>query len=113
MSTDRFIVTGRRLCTLFPHLTLAVVLVGCQPTATLRPTEAPRATPTAEQRVERYIEVYGGLAGVYRSILDESRCDRLQEQLYTATDNGTLGYQVALKDRASEIRCPELRFTRP
>lgn len=94
-------------------LVLALLLIACGAPATPRPAPVAAPTPTMEQRVARYIEVYGGLAGVYRSILDDRDCADLQETLYTATDNHSLGYQVATKDQAAGLGCPELRFTRP
>jgi hypothetical protein len=68
--------------------------------------------PQAES-VEHYVRVYGGLAGAYRVILDETDCGTLQDQFYTATDNNATGFQAAITDRAADLGCPELRFTRP
>lgn len=92
--------------------TTALLVAACRPVATTTPA-MPEPTQTTEQRVAAYVRVYGGLEGVYRSILDETDCDTLQADFYTATDNGTLGYQVAITDQAKSRGCPELRFTRP
>lgn len=93
-------------------LALVLLLAACTPTVTATPaatrTPAPRALPA-----DSYIRTYGGLAGVYRTILEETGCAKLQDLFYTATDNSSTGYQSAINDRAFDLRCPDLRFTRP
>ena len=92
-------------------LIAVLVLSGCksaEPVATAAPTGTPFV-----QSAEEYVRVYGGLAGAYRSILAETSCTTLQDDLYTATENNTLGYQAAIVDRAKAIGCPDLKFIRP
>lgn len=86
------------------------LLAGCA--AAPVPTAVPAITP-AVRSLDSYLSVYGGLEGVYRSIIAETSCPKLQELFYTATDNHTLGYQVVIEDRSKDLRCPELRFSRP
>lgn len=76
------------------------------------PTPRPSPDPSVDP-VDSYVRIYGGLAGVCRSILDETSCDELQGQFFTATENGSLGYQAAIDDRSRELDCPELLFDRP
>ena len=91
-----------------------LILAACGPAfqATPAPTATPARTPKADS-VDNYVRIYGGLAGAYRSILAETSCTALQDELYTATDNKTVGFQAAIVDRAQDLGCAELRFTRP
>lgn len=89
-------------------LALGLALAACSPRATTPPaTAGPSGDP-----VSTYLRVYGGLEGVYRSILAENDCDALQEQFWTATENKTLGYQAAIDERAKALDCPALTFNR-
>lgn len=87
---------------------IAALVLGCGGGATVTPE--PTAAP---HDAAYYVRVYGGLEGAYSAILAETDCAALQDQFYTATDNKTTGFQAAIQDRATELRCPTLRFTRP
>lgn len=91
-------------------VTLALLAIGCSAprTSSVSATAAPQA-----RSAESYVRTYGGLEGAYRAILAETSCDALQEQMYTATENKTTGFQAAITDRAADLGCPTLRFTRP
>jgi hypothetical protein len=105
-------IADRGECAMIRLVVLVLLVAGCSaaPTATPEPiaTERSRA-----QAVDDYVRVHGGLGGVYRTILEETDCAEIQELFYTATDNGSLGYQAAAMDRAADLGCPTLLFTRP
>jgi hypothetical protein len=97
-------------------LVVAVLVAACSSpaAATPVPTTAATAYPTpAVKAVDDYVRIYGGLAGAYKSILAETDCKKLQSLFYTATDNNSTGFQAAIMDRAQDLHCPALRFTRP
>jgi hypothetical protein len=91
-------------------LVIAFLAAACSGGATA--TAEPNRT-SAPLDAEDYARIYGGLTGAYRSILDETNCVTLQEEMYTATENKTVGFQAAISDRAAAIGCPDLKFNRP
>lgn len=91
---------------------LMLLLVACGTAPAGRPELGATPRIHAQARAD-YLRIYGGLEGAYRVILESTDCAELQELFYTATENETLGYQAAATDRAADLGCPELRFTRP
>lgn len=84
------------------------ILIGCS---------GPASTPTQADKVDKYINAYGGDRDTYTKILALTDCKLLQAEFETAYSNsqretaGTpqhkwaVGYMTAADDRMKEVGC--------